>query len=137
MYQGILRLKDLAAFGADEMDGSMRALPRQFPTQEAGSTKDDRLFIPFTVVKKLKALLAWNQFQYAFNQKECAILTFTSEVMEEWMQQIDDIAAAKEQSDESLPLEPMKTLLDWKSWEEGLQVRAQNMRNLKTGVRLG
>ena len=40
-------------------------------------------------------------------------MTFTSEVMEEWMQQIDDIAAAKEQSDESLPLEPMKTLLDW------------------------
>ena len=52
------------------------------------------------------------------------------------MQQIDDIAAAKEQSDESLHLEPMKNVLDWQSWEEGLQVRAQNMRNLKTGVRL-
>jgi hypothetical protein len=52
------------------------------------------------------------------------------------MQQIDDIAAAKEQSDESLPLQPMTTLLDWQSWEEGLIVRAQTMRNLKTGVRL-
>ena len=52
------------------------------------------------------------------------------------MQKIDDIAAAKDQSDDSLPLEPMKTLLDWKPWEEGLQVRAQNMRNLKTGFRL-
>ena len=105
----------------------MRALPRQFPTPEAGSTKDDHLFIPFTVVKKLKALLAWTQFQYACDHKNCSIVTFTSEVMEEWIQQIDDITSAKEQSDESLPLESMKTLLDWQSWEEGLQVRAQNM----------
>ena len=52
------------------------------------------------------------------------------------MQQIDDIAASRDQSDESLPLDPMKNLLDWKSWEEGLKVISQNMRNLKTGVRL-
>ena len=58
MDQGILRLKDLAAFGADELDGWMRALPRKFPIPEAGYTKDDRLFIPFTVVKKPKAVLA-------------------------------------------------------------------------------
>ena len=115
MDQGILRIKDLAAFGADEMDVWMRALPRQFPTPEAGSTKDDRLFIPFTVVKKLKALLAWTQFQYACDHKDCAIVTFTPEVMEECMQHINDIAAAKEQSDESLPLETMKTLLYWQS----------------------
>ena len=74
--------------------------------------------------------------QYACDHKDCAIVTFTFEVTEEWMQQIDDIAAAKEQSEESLTLEPMSTLLDWKYWEEGLQVRAQNMRNLETGVRL-
>ena len=59
MDQGIFRLKELAAFGADELDGWMIALPRQFPTPEAGSTKDDCLFIPFTVLKKLKALLPW------------------------------------------------------------------------------
>ena len=58
MDQGVLRLKDLAAFGADELDGWMRALPRKFPIPEAGYTKDDRLFIPFTVVKKPKAVLA-------------------------------------------------------------------------------
>ena len=58
MDQGILRLKGLADFGADELDGCMRALSRQFTTQESGSTKDDRLFIPFTVLKKLKALFA-------------------------------------------------------------------------------
>ena len=134
--QGILRLKDLEAFGADELDGWMRALHRQFPTPETGSTKDDLLFIPLTVVNKLKALLAWNQFQYACDHKDCAIVTFTYEVTEEWIQQIDDIAADKDQSDDSLPLDPMKTLLDWKSWEEGIQGRAQNMRNPKTGVRL-
>ena len=58
MDQGILRLKYLEAFGADELDGWMRALPRPFPTPEAVSTKDDHLFIPFTFVKKLKVLLA-------------------------------------------------------------------------------
>ena len=58
MDQGILRLKDLAAFGADDMDEWMRALPRQFPTQVSGSIKDERLFISFNVVKKLKVLLA-------------------------------------------------------------------------------
>ena len=40
MDQGILRLKDLAAFGADELDRWMRALPRKFSTPESGSTKD-------------------------------------------------------------------------------------------------
>ena len=77
MDQGILGLKDLAAFGADELDGWMRALPRKFPIPEAGYTKDDRLFIPFTVVKKLKAVLAWNQFQYACDHKDCVIVKFT------------------------------------------------------------
>ena len=52
------------------------------------------------------------------------------------MQQIDDISVAKEHIDESLPLDPMKTLLYWQSWEEGIQVRFQNMRNLKKCVRL-
>ena len=136
MDQGILRLKELEDFGADDLDVWMRALPRQFPTPEDGSTKDDRIFIPFTVVKKLKAVLAWTQFQYEYDHKDFVIVTFTPEIMEEWMQQINDIAEAKEQSDESLTLEPMKTLLDWQSWEEGLQVRAQNMQNLKTGVRI-
>ena len=136
MDQGILRLKDLAAFGSDELDGWMKALPRKFPTPESVYTKDDRLFIPFTVLKKMTALLAWTKFQYACDHNECAIVTFTSEVMEEWMQQINDIPAAKEHSDESLPLEPMKILLDWQSWEEWIQVRAQSMRNLKTGVRI-
>ena len=116
MDQGILRLKDLAAFGSDELDGWMRALPRKFPTPDSGSTKYNRLCIPFTVVKKLKSLLAWTQFQYACDHKGCDIVTFTSKVMEEWMQQINGISETKEQSDESLPLEPMKTLLDWKSW---------------------
>ena len=40
-------------------------------------------------MKKLKALLAWTQFQYACDHKDCVIFTFTPEVMEEWMQQID------------------------------------------------
>ena len=99
MDQGILRLKDLADFGADDLDGWMRSLPRQFLPPESGSTKDDRNFIPFTFVKKLKALLAWNQFQYACDHKDCDVVTFTSELMEYWMQQINDIASAKEQSD--------------------------------------
>ena len=94
----------------------MRALPRQFPTPEAGSTKDDRLFIPFTFVKKLKAVLAWTQFQYACDHKDCVIVTFTPELMEEWMQHIYDISTAKEHSDEILPLEPMNTLFEWQSW---------------------
>ena len=58
MDQSILRLNDLADFGADELDGWIRALLQKYPTQEAGSTKDDCIFVPFTVVKKLKALLA-------------------------------------------------------------------------------
>ena len=87
-------------------------------------------------MKNLNALLAWTQFQYACHHKEYAIATFTSELMEEWMQQIDDIATAKDQSDESINLNPTKTLLDLQSWEEGLPVRSQNMLSLKTGVRL-
>ena len=61
MDQGMLRLKELADFGADDLDVWMISLPRKFPTPEFGSTKDELIFTPFPVVKKLNALLAWTQ----------------------------------------------------------------------------